>query len=111
MEGNEKKFFLRLLPDVDCLRQHFIRANYLAYIVLHPYLKKHPSPIGHGWELADDHCHRVRYTHPALPVHLPALDQETAETIKEEKHEETDEEPEEGQENSELSEEEWSDSN
>ena len=59
----------------------------------------------------DDHCRPVRYTRPALPVHLPALCQETAETIEEE-HEETDEEPEvEGEENSELSEEEWSDSN
>jgi len=108
----KKKSFLRLPPDVDCLRQHFIRANYLAYIVLHPSLKKHPSPIGHGWELVDDHCRPVRYTRPALPVHLPALGQETAETIEEEEHEETDEEPEEeGEENSELSEEEWSDSN
>ena len=48
----------------------------------------------------------------ALPVHLPALGQETAKTIEEEEHEETDEEPEEeGEENSELSEEEWSDLN
>jgi len=60
----------------------------------------------------DDHCRPVRYTRSTLPVHLPALGQETAETIEEEEHEEADEEPEEeGEENSELREEEWSDSN
>ena len=47
----KKKPFLRIPPDADYLRQHFIRANYLIYLVLHPLLKKHPSPIGHGWEL------------------------------------------------------------
>ena len=65
--------------DTDCLRQHFIRANYLTYLVLHPLLKKHPSPIGHGWELVDGNCHPVRHTRPALPAHLPTLHLETAE--------------------------------
>jgi len=72
----KKKSFLRILPDTDCLHQHFIRENYSAYLVLHPLLKKHPSPIGHGWELVD---RPVRHTCPALPAHLPALHLETAE--------------------------------
>jgi len=62
--------------------------------VLHPLIKKHPSPIGHGWELVDGNCRPVRYTHPALPAHLPTLCLETAEKKKseEDEHEETDEE-------------------
>jgi len=71
MESNEKKSFLQIPPDTDCLWQHFIRANYSTYLVHHPLLKKHPSPIGHGWELVDGYCCPVRYTHPALPAHLP----------------------------------------
>jgi len=75
-------------------------------------LKKHPSPIGHGWELVDGYCHPVRHTHPALPAHLPTLRLEVAEKSEEDKHEETDEEQEEGrEEDSQLSEEEWSDLN
>jgi len=47
--------------------------------MLHPLLKKHPSPIGRGWELVDGYCCPVRHTHPALPAHLPTLHLETAE--------------------------------
>jgi len=48
----KKKSFICLPPDVDSLRQHCLRANYLAYLIHHPSLKDHPSPLGHGWELA-----------------------------------------------------------
>ena len=59
-------------PDADSLRQHCLRANYLAYLVRHPTLKHHPSPLGHGWELTGGRCRPVRHTRPALPTHLPA---------------------------------------
>ncbi|KAI4808466.1 hypothetical protein KUCAC02_000525 [Chaenocephalus aceratus] len=68
----KKKSFIRLPPDNDSLRQHCLRANYLAYLVRHPSLKHHPSPIGHGWELVGGCCRPVRHTRPALPMHLPA---------------------------------------
>ena len=48
----KRKSFIRLPPDADSLRQHCLRANYLAYLVRHPTLKDHPSPLRHGWELA-----------------------------------------------------------
>ena len=67
----KKKSFICLPPDVDSLHQHCLRANYLAYLVHHPSLKDHPSPLGHGWELANDHCRPVRHTRPA---HLPELE-------------------------------------
>ena len=37
----------------------------------YPSLKDHPSPLGHGRELASGHCRPVRHTRPALPTHLP----------------------------------------
>ena len=46
----KKKSLIRLPPDDDSLRQHIKRANFLAYIQRHP-VRRHPSPIGHGWEL------------------------------------------------------------
>ena len=67
----KKKSFIRLPPDVDSLRQHCLRANYLAYLLHYPSLKDHPSPLGYGWELASGHCHPVRHSRPALPTHLP----------------------------------------
>ena len=106
----KKKSFLRIPPDTDCLRQHFIQANFLTYLVLHPLLKKHPSPIGQGWELVDGNCCPVKHTHPALPAHLPLLRLQTVEKNEEDEHEETDEEQEEVEEDSEQSEE-WSDLN
>ena len=45
----KNKMFSLLPPDADSLRQHCIRANYLAYLVHHPSVKQHPSPLGHGW--------------------------------------------------------------
>ena len=68
----KRKSFIRLPPDADSLRQHCLRANYLAYLVRHPTLKHHPSPLGHGWELVGGRCRPVRHTRPALPTHLPA---------------------------------------
>jgi len=50
-----------------------IRANYLAYVVRHPLMKRHPPPLGHGWELVDGRCRPVRYTRPALPTLLPTV--------------------------------------
>ncbi len=67
----KKKSFIRLPPDVDSLRQHCLRANYLAYLVHHPALKDHPPPLGHGWELASGRCSLVHHTRLALPTHLP----------------------------------------
>ena len=69
----KKKSFVRLPPDADSLYQHCLCANYLAYLVRHPSLKCHPSPLGHGWELVGGRCRPVRHTRPAHPTHLPAL--------------------------------------
>ena len=44
----KKKSLIRLPPYADRLRQHCLRANYLAYLVRHPSLKHHPSPVGHA---------------------------------------------------------------
>jgi len=30
------------------LRQHSLCDNYLAYLMLHPYMKHHTSPLAHG---------------------------------------------------------------
>ena len=68
----KNKSFVRLPPDADSLRQHCLRANYLAYLVRHPSKKHHPLPLGHGWELVGGHCRPVRHTQPGLPTHLPA---------------------------------------
>ena len=73
--------------------------------MLHPLLKKYPSPIGHGWELVDGKCRPVRHTCPALPTHLPTLRLETAERSEADEYEETDKEQKEGEEDSEQSEE------
>ena len=64
--------FSRLPPYADSLRQHCLHANYLAYLVHHPSLKRHPSPLGHGWEVVGGHSHSICHTWPALPMHLPA---------------------------------------
>ena len=66
----KNKTFLRLPPDADSLRQHCLRANYLSYLMRHPSLKNHPSPIGHGWQLVDGHCRPVHHRNIALPRHL-----------------------------------------
>ena len=69
----KKKCTLRLPPDQDSLNQHCERANYLAYIQLNYDLAGHPSPVGHGWELANGKCKPVRYTCDALPTELPHM--------------------------------------
>ena len=67
----KKKSLLRLPPDDDdSLKQHIMRANFLAYIQRHKELRRHPSPIGHGWELVNGCCRPVRHTQPALPTSL-----------------------------------------
>ena len=40
----KKESFVRLPPNADSLRQHCLRANYLAYLVRHHNLKQHLSP-------------------------------------------------------------------
>ena len=65
------KSLMRIPPDADSLKQHIVRANYLAYIQCHPELRNNPSPAGHGWELFNNLCKPVRYTQPALPTGLP----------------------------------------
>ena len=72
----KNKSFIRLPPDEDSLRQHYLRANYLAYSVSHHSLKNHPSPLDHGWELVGGRCRPVRHTQPALPVNIPAPGQD-----------------------------------
>ena len=36
------------------------------------FLKYHPSPLRHGWELVGGRCHPVQCTQPAFQMHLPA---------------------------------------
>ena len=67
----KNKSFIRLAPDADIYRQHCLRANYLVYLMRHPFLK-HPSPLRHGWELAGGRCRLVRHTRTVLPTLLPA---------------------------------------
>ena len=66
----KKKSLMRLLPDDDSLEQHIKCANFLAYIQRHPDLRRHPSPIGHGWELLNGCCRPAHHTKPALPISL-----------------------------------------
>ena len=68
----KNKSFTSLPPDADSLRQHCLRANYLANLMRYPSMKHHPSPVGHGWELVGGPCRPVRHTRPPLPTDLPA---------------------------------------
>jgi len=61
---------MRLLPDDDSLEQHIKRANFLAHIQCQTDLRRHPSSIGHGWELVNGYSRPVRHTKPALPMSL-----------------------------------------
>jgi len=70
VEKVKKKSLMRLLPDDDSLEQHIKRANFLVYIQCHPDLRRHPSPIDHGWELVNGYCRPVRHTKPTLPMSL-----------------------------------------
>ena len=86
--------FACLPPDAKSLHQHWLRANYLAHLVLHSSLKCHPSPLGHGWELVGGCCCPVHHTQPAdLPVHLYSTC--TRVSRRERKEDESDEENEE----------------
>lgn len=69
--AQKKKSTMRLMPDSDSLYQHLLRANYLAYLLKHYQLQRHPSPIGHGWHLVNGLCLPVRSTEPPLPLSMP----------------------------------------
>ena len=63
----KKKSLMCLFPDDDSLEKHIKRANFLAYIQRYPDLRRHSSPIGHGWELVN----QTRVPHKAaLPIDL-----------------------------------------
>ena len=49
----KKKSPTRLPPDDDCLKQHIMRANFLAYIHHHPELRDLPSHVGYGGALVN----------------------------------------------------------
>ena len=69
--SQKKKSTLRLVPDLDSLRPHLERANYLAYVQKHYQLQSHPSPIGHGWHLVNGLCLLVCSTQPPLLLSIP----------------------------------------
>jgi hypothetical protein len=75
--AQKKKSTIRLVPDLDSLRPHLERANYLAYLLKHYLHKSHPSPIGHGWHLVNGLCKPIRSTKPPLPpsIQLPTSPQ------------------------------------
>ncbi|KAG7171952.1 hypothetical protein Hamer_G000901 [Homarus americanus] len=66
-----QKNTVRLAPDSNSLHLHLKRTNYLSFLVKHPNLQLHPSPIGHEWHLLDGLCLPVRYTQPPLPTSIP----------------------------------------
>ena len=66
----KKKSIMRLPPDTSSLQLHLERANYLAYIQKQFMLKKHPSPLGHGWHVANGLCIPEKSSAPALPFSL-----------------------------------------
>ena len=71
--SQRNKSFCRLPPDEDTLVNHLKRANYLAYLLKHPSLGEHPSPVGKGWEVINSIIRPVRYTKPALPDFIDRL--------------------------------------
>lgn len=60
-KGQKKTSLMGLPPDDDSLKQHIMPANFLIYIQHHLELRRHPSPIGRGWELVNGRCRPVRY--------------------------------------------------
>lgn len=66
----KKKSMIRLPPDDDSLNLHLERTNYISYCQLHYDIIKHPSPIGHGWEMLNGKCRPVRHTLAPLPKEL-----------------------------------------
>ena len=63
----KKKSLMCLLPDDDSLEKHIKRANFLAYIQRYPDLRRHSSPIGHGWELVN----QTRVPHKSCTSNRP----------------------------------------
>ena len=72
-QSKKNKSFCTLPPDEDSLRNHIERCNYLAYIIMNPCLKNHPSPLGKGWELDKGVCKPQKYENLPLPKDLPGL--------------------------------------
>ena len=70
----KSKSLVCLSPDADSLNHHIERTNYISYCQLNYNMFKHPSPIGHGWELVNGKCRPVRNTVPPLPEQLRDID-------------------------------------
>ena len=69
----KKKSTSRLAPDDDTLHWICLRANFLLFIQKHFYLKTHPSPIGHGWNIINGNCRPIRNTKAPLPTEFESL--------------------------------------
>ena len=76
----KKKSILQLCPDTDFLNHVCDRANYLAYVELHPEIQDHPSLIGNGWMLVDGRCRPIRHSLSALPTNIFRTSVDTDET-------------------------------
>ncbi len=75
----KKKFLMRLPPDDDstCIKQHIMRANYVAYIQRHPELSSHPSlsVMAGNWSMADvDLCAHTTCHSPCTCGPLTSVD-------------------------------------
>lgn len=70
----KRKSTLRLPPDQDSHDLKVTRGNYQSYMLLNYHkVEPCPPPLGHGWELINGMCVPVRYTKPALPLHLSVI--------------------------------------
>ena len=69
----KKKSMARLPSDDDTLNHHCDRTNYLSYCLRHFYLRSHPSPIGHGFEIINGRCRPIRYKKSALPKNFSPI--------------------------------------
>ena len=73
----KRKSTLRLPPDQDSHDLKVTRGNYQTYMLLNYHkVDPCPPPLGHGWELINGFCLPVRYTKPALPIHLSVITRE-----------------------------------
>ena len=66
----KKKSLTRIIPDMDSLKNHIKRANYIAYIQMHFSLKNHPSPLDNGWHMENGICLPTRSRLPPLPPNV-----------------------------------------
>ena len=60
----------RIPPDLESLKLHITRANYISYIQTHFDLKRHPSPLNHGWHLENGRCLPLKPDAPLLPQNV-----------------------------------------